>query len=93
MHLASVAGVNHLASSAFSGGKTLNFVSKPLDDKLLISGICNDSCSKDPDATFSSLLLLKTLTSYLHKRESDYTQDDLFNNKITLLFFNGKRTN
>lgn len=57
--------VNQQASFMLSGGKILNFVLESLEDKFLVSGECNNSCSKGPDAKFSSLLLLHTLTSYL----------------------------
>lgn len=73
MHLVSVVFVNQPASYIFSGGNTLNFVLKPLEDKFFISGMCNDSCSKGPDATFSSLLLLNTIASYLYKLNNNNT--------------------
>ena len=65
--LVNVAVVNQPASFMLSGGKILNFWLEPLEDKSFISGECNNSCSKGPDGTFFSLLLLHTLASYLQK--------------------------
>ena len=65
MDLVNVVFVNHSEASIFSGGKSLIFMRKPLEDNFFTRGECNNKCSRFPDATFSGLFLLETRASYL----------------------------